>query len=178
MGQPSPTIVMGIDPGSRITGYGIISVLGNHCRCIEYGAIRCHDRRLETPFEQRLKTIYHELGGVLRRHAPSVAAVESVFHAVNARSALQLGHARGVVLLAAAELEIPLFEYSPREVKKSISVSGRATKEEVQTMVRILLKLKGLPRPKDAADALAVALCHAFKGVSSLRLQQQARLAR
>ena len=178
MGQPSPTIVMGIDPGSRITGYGIISVLGNHCRCIDYGAIRCYDRRLETPFAQRLRTIYQELRGLLRHHAPAVVAVESVFHAVNARSALQLGHARGVVLLAAAELEVPLFEYSPREVKKSISVTGRATKEEVQTMVRILLKLKERPRPNDAADALAVALCHAFKGVSSLRLQQQARLAR
>ena len=107
-----------------------------------------------------------------------MVAVESVFHAVNARSALQLGHARGVVLLAAAELEIPLFEYSPREVKKSISASGRATKEEVQAMVRILLKLKENPRPNDAADALAVALCHAFKGVATQRLQQQAGIAR
>lgn len=178
MGQPSPTIVMGIDPGSRITGYGIISVLGNRCRCIEYGAIRCHSRGPGTPFAQRLKTIYHELRSVLGRHPPDVVAVESVFHAVNARSALQLGHARGVVLLAAAELEVPLFEYSPREVKKSISVSGRATKGEIQTMVRILLKLKEYPRPNDAADALAVALCHAFKGVSSQRLEQQANLAR
>ena len=178
MGRPSPTIVMGIDPGSRITGYGIISVLGNHCSCVDYGAIRAHQRRIEIPFAQRLKTIYRELRKVLRRHAPAVVAVESVFHAVNARSALQLGHARGVVLLAAAELEIPLFEYSPREVKKSISASGRATKEEVQAMVRILLKLKENPRPNDAADALAVALCHAFKGVATQRLQQQAGIAR
>ena len=178
MGRPSPTIVMGIDPGSRTTGFGIISVLGNHCRCIEYGAIRCHRDGPETPFAQRLKTIYDELRSVLGRHDPDVVAVESVFHAVNARSALQLGHARGVVLLAAAELEIPLFEYSPREVKKSISVSGRATKGEIQTMVRILLKLKEDPRPNDAADALAVALCHAFKGVASQRLRQQANLAR
>ena len=178
MGQPSPTIIMGIDPGSRITGFGIISVQGNHCRCIEYGAIRSHTRGLETSFALRLKTIYDELRNALRRHAPEVVAVESVFHAVNARSALQLGHARGVVLLAAAELEIPLFEYSPREVKKSISVTGRATKEEVQTMVRILLKLKENPQPNDAADALAVALCHAFKGVAAQRLQQQARIFR
>ena len=177
MGPPSPTIVMGIDPGSRITGYGIISVLGNHSRCIEYGAIRCLERGVETPFAHRLKIIYRELGSLLRRHAPEIVAVESVFHAVNARSALQLGHARGVVLLAAAELEIPLFEYSPREVKKSISVSGRATKQEIQTMVRILLKLKERPQPNDAADALAVALCHAFKGVATQRLRQQARLA-
>ena len=177
MGPPSPTVVMGIDPGSRITGYGIISVLGNHCRCLEYGAIRCYNRRLATPFEQRLKKIYQELRSVLRRHTPAVVAVESVFHAVNARSALQLGHARGVVLLAAAELEIPLFEYSPREVKKSISVSGRATKEEIQAMVRILLKLEESPQPNDAADALAVALCHAFKGVATQRLRQQARIA-
>ena len=178
MGQPSPTIVMGIDPGSRITGYGIISVLGSHYRCLDYGAIRCHSRAAQTPFAQRLKTIHHELLRLLRRHAPAVVAVETVFHAVNARSALQLGHARGVALLAAAELEIPLVEYSPLEVKKSVSGVGRATKEQVQTMVRILLKLKESPQPNDASDALAVALCHAFKGVATQRLQQQARIAR
>ena len=177
MGQPSPTIVMGIDPGSRITGYGIISVLGNHYRCLDYGAIRCHGRGGQTSFGQRLKTIHHELLRLLRRHAPAVVAVETVFHAVNARSALQLGHARGVALLAAAELEIPLVEYSPLEVKKSVSGVGRATKEQVQTMVRILLKLKESPQPNDAADALAVALCHAFKGVAAQRLRQQARIA-
>jgi crossover junction endodeoxyribonuclease RuvC len=155
-------IIMGVDPGSRVTGYGIVSREGNRVQCVKYGAIKGSYLSRETAFPERLRRIHEELAELLRLHSPSVVAVEQVFHAVNARSALQLGHARGVILLAAAQLGIPLVEYSPLEVKKSVSGYGRADKEQTQTMVRILLNLREKPEPFDASDALAVALCHAF----------------
>ena len=177
MNPPASMIVIGVDPGSRITGYGVISVLGNHCSCVDYGAIRCRTRGLDGSFPDRLKTIHQGLSELFCHHAPVVVAVEEVFHAVNSRSALQLGHARGVVLLAAAQQEIPLVEYSPLEVKKAVSGYGRADKQQIQTMVRILLKLKDCPEPDDAADALAVALCHVFRGEFSQRPTRQNKVS-
>ena len=154
---------MGVDPGSRITGYGVVSSQGSRLQCVKYGAIKGSNlSRGAAPFAERLRRIHEELSKLLEEYSPSVVAVEQVFHAVNARSALQLGHARGVILLAAAQQGIPLAEYSPLEIKKSVSGYGRADKEQTQTMVRILLNLKETPQPYDASDALAVALCHIF----------------
>ena len=157
-------IVMGVDPGSQVTGYGVVSSQGSRLQCVKYGAIKGSSLSRGAPFPERLRKIHEELAELLEQYSPSVVAVEQVFHAVNARSALQLGHARGVILLAAAQLGIQLVEYSPLEIKKSVSGYGRADKEQTQTMVRVLLNLKEKPQPYDASDALAVALCHVFNG--------------
>ncbi|MFQ5740343.1 MAG: crossover junction endodeoxyribonuclease RuvC [Acidobacteriota bacterium] len=161
-------IIFGVDPGSRKTGYGVISAQANHFSCLGYGGIVAATRR-PTPLPQRLKTIYGELKVLLRQHVPAAVVVEEVFHAVNVQTALKLGQARGVVLLAAAEMGVPLFEYSPLEVKKAVVGYGRAEKSQVQLMVQVLLKLKKPPEPHDAADALAIALCHAFNGSPAQR---------
>ena len=157
-------IILGVDPGSRVTGYGLIKVEGNHLCCIEYGGVSGTVRGQSNLFPDRLRRIHTELHEVLKRHTPAVMAVEDIFHAVNARSALKLGQTRGVILLAAGQFEIPLAEYTPLEVKKAVVGYGRASKEQIQMMVRTLLNLREEPQPHDAADALAVALCHAFRG--------------
>ena len=157
-------IIVGIDPGSLVTGYGVISVEGSRCRCLHYGVIRAKSPGSNDPFSYRLKNIHSRLEQLLREYSPEVIAVEDVFYALNAQSALRLGHARGVVLLAAAQSGVPLVEYSPLEVKKAVVGYGKADKQQVQMMVRRLLSLKQQPEPHDAADALAIALCHAFNG--------------
>ena len=157
-------IILGVDPGSRVTGYGLIQVEGNRVCCIEYGGVLGTIRGQSNLFPDRLRRIHSKLHDVLKRHAPAVMAVEDIFHAVNAKSALKLGQTRGVILLAAGQFEIPLVEYTPLEVKKAVVGYGRASKEQIQMMVRTLLNLREEPQPHDAADALAVALCHAFRG--------------
>ncbi len=157
-------IIVGIDPGSRVTGYGIISQEGRRCRCLEYGVIQGLTPGSDNDFPQRLQKIYLGLSRLLSQHTPGAIAVEGVFHAVNARTALKLGQARGVALLAAAQSGAPLFEYSPLEIKKAVVGYGRAQKTQIQMMVKTLLNLKQQPEPHDAADALAIALCHAFSG--------------
>lgn len=153
-------IVMGVDPGSRATGFGIISVQGNRYQCLQYGVI---SGGAKESFAERLKRIHRELEGLLRRYAPAAIVVEDLFYALNVKSALRLGHTRGVVLLAAAQARVPLFEYSPLEVKKAVVGYGRADKSQIQMMVRTLLNLKETPQPHDAADALAIALCYVFR---------------
>ena len=113
------------------------------------------------PLASRLKSIHNGLSEVIRAYQPDVAAFESMFHAVNAQSALRLGHARGVSMYAAAEAELPVYEYSPTEIKSAVTGYGRAEKPQVQQMIRSLLKLESLPKQYDASDALAVAICHA-----------------
>jgi crossover junction endodeoxyribonuclease RuvC len=154
-------IIMGVDPGSRSTGLGVIQSVGNHCRCLHYEAFRAADGGDGIP--ERLLRIFRRAGELIRELGPEVVAVEGVFYARNVRSALILGHARGAVLLAAAESGIPVVEYSPLEVKKSVVGYGRAEKVQVQAMVMRLLNLPKEPEPHDAADALAIALCHAFQ---------------
>jgi len=151
--------ILGIDPGSEITGYGVIDSDGASHAVVDYGAIRAGSSR--RAFHQRLLTIHDELCAVLQRAPVAAVAVEGMFHALNSQSALRLGHARGVALLAAARFGLPLFEYSPMEIKKAIVGYGRAEKGQVQGMVRFLLRLPEVPSPADAADALAVAICHA-----------------
>ncbi len=158
-------IIVGIDPGSRNTGYGVISVEGNRCTCLHFGAI--HTAKGE--FADRLKEIYSGLSDVFARFTPSAVAVEEIFHAVNPHSALMLGQSRGVVLLVAAQHGLPIAEYTALQIKKAVVGYGKADKLQVQMMVRRLLNLKDKPEPLDASDALAIALCHAFNRPPSQR---------
>jgi crossover junction endodeoxyribonuclease RuvC len=150
--------VLGVDCGSRITGYGIIDADASGCVFVHCGVIRM---AAGDALATRLKSIHHGLSGVIRSYRPDVVAFESMFHAVNVQSALRLGHARGVSMYAAAEAELPVYEYSPTEVKSAVTGYGRAEKPQVQQMIRSLLKLESLPKQYDASDALAVAICHA-----------------
>jgi crossover junction endodeoxyribonuclease RuvC len=149
--------VLGIDCGSRVTGYGVIDTDGADCVFVRCGAIRS---KASDSLADRLKCIHNGLVQVIRELQPEAAAFENVFYATNAQSALKLGHVRGVSMFAAAEANLPVFEYSPLEVKSAVTGYGRAEKPQVQQMVRVLLKLNALPEPYDASDALAVAICH------------------
>lgn len=154
---------MGVDPGSGTTGYGIIETDGSTHRTVLYGSIKTPSSR---PFHQRLLKIYDELSRILTREKADVVAIEDVFYATNVQSALKLGHARGIPLLVAAQKELPVYEYSPLEVKNAVAGYGRADKAQVQAMVQFLLELPQVPTPDDAADALAVAICHAHRMVA------------
>ncbi len=150
-------IVLGIDPGSRVTGYGLIQVQAQRPAYLASGCIRLGD----APLEQRLQTIFDSLGELIATHQPTSFAIEQVFVGKNASSALKLGHARGVALLAASRAGLPIAEYTPRAIKQAVTASGAADKQQVQAMVMRLLQLPRAPA-SDAADALAIALCHAF----------------
>ena len=159
--------ILGIDCGSARTGYGVIESDGRDHRVLAAGVI-CTNAK--SPFEKRLLEIAGELRRVMREHRPEFAAVEEVFHAVNAKTALKLAHVRGVALLAVAEAGIELAEYSPLEVKINVVGYGRAEKFQVQLMVQSLLGLPAAIESEDAADALAVAICHATHEAVSRKL--------
>lgn len=151
------TIILGVDPGSRQTGFGVIEVQGNHHRMIEWGRIRSIDGSMA----ERLRTIFEALGDVIARTRPDEAALEETFvNKVNAASALVLGQARGAAFCALGAAGLSVAEYQPSQVKLAVTGSGRADKAQVQQMVKMLLKLDTVP-PTDAADALAVAMTHA-----------------
>ena len=150
--------VLGIDCGSRVTGYGVIDTAGADCIFVRCGAIRS---KPSDPMAGRLKSIYNGIVEIIQEFAPEVAAFESLFYATNVQSALKLGQVRGVSMFAAAEANLPVFEYSPLEVKSAVTGYGRAEKPQVQQMVCALLKLESRPETYDASDALAVAICHA-----------------
>jgi crossover junction endodeoxyribonuclease RuvC len=152
--------ILGIDPGSETTGYGIIESDGAEHSAILFGAIRTRARQ---PFPERLLKIYSDLTEILSREKAQVMAIEDVFYAANVQSALRLGHARGVAMLVAAQRGLSVHEYSPLEIKSAIVGYGRADKSQVQEMVRFLLRLREMPSSSDAADALAVAICHAHR---------------
>ena len=149
--------IFGIDPGSERTGYGCVESDGRATRLVLCGAITALPG---DPFPQRLARIHRELVRLLNGCSPDCVAVENLFHAVNVRSALKLGHARGVAVLAAVEAGCPVVEYTPAEVKRAVVGYGRAEKPQVQQMVKLLLGLARTPSPHDVADALAVAICH------------------
>ncbi len=156
-----PYRVLGIDPGSRVTGYGVVEVLGpGRYRYVECGVIQAERR---APIHERLVEIAAGLREVIEEFSPAVAAIEDVFAKKNARSALMLGQARGVALLVVAEAAVELVSYAPAFVKKTVTGRGAATKEQVQRMVTALCQLD-LPPAPDASDALALALCHATAG--------------
>ena len=163
------TRVLGIDCGSIATGYGVIETGRPACRAIACGVIRPVAR---LTFPERLKQISDQLGEQIQAYSPDIVAIEEVFYSVNPRSALLLGHVRGVALLAAAQAGLPVAEYSPLEIKSSVVGYGRAEKAQVQQMVKVLLALNAVP-PQDAADALAVALCHAHRSQTLRRIPAQ-----
>ena len=161
-------IFLGIDPGSRITGYGVINCINGKNEYIASGCIRIREGELA----DRLQQVYAGVTEIIDRYLPQEFAIEQVFMARNADSALKLGQARGVAIVAAANQSLPVYEYSARKVKQSVVGSGAADKTQVQHMVARLLKLPGLPQA-DAADALAIALCHAHARSSLLSLAGQ-----
>lgn len=150
--------LVGVDPGSRHTGWGVIEVVGSELRLIECGVI--HAAKDAKTFSDRLVTIYDELRALLAEWEPQAAAVETVFHARNAQSALKLGQARAAALLALAHAQVPVAEYTPTAIKSAVTGSGRAPKDQVARMVEILVGKTHTVR-HDATDALAIAICHA-----------------
>jgi crossover junction endodeoxyribonuclease RuvC len=148
---------MGVDPGAAVTGYGVVARSGGAVSLLECGIVRTDPAM---PLPQRLREIYEGITEVLERHHVTSVAVEGVFYAKNARTSIILGHARGAILLAATMKDLQVSEYSPAEIKSAVTGTGRATKEQVQFMVQKLLRLKEPPRPSDAADGVAVAMCH------------------
>src|SRR6202140_4561450 len=152
--------VLGVDPAAAgATGYGVIESDGRRCRMLRFGAIRA-TRKGPEYFPERLREIHALLAALMEEFQPHGVAVESVFTALNIKTTLRLAEVRGVVLLAAAQHGVPVCSYSPREVKASVAGYGNAAKEQMQLMVRALLGMTETPEPADAADALAVALCH------------------
>ena len=161
--------IFGIDPGSARTGYGCIDTDGSRCRLVACGAISAPAR---IAFPDKLNGIYDELAALLANHRPECVAIEDIFHARNARTALILGHVRGVVMLAAVRAGQPVAAYAPAEIKRAVVGYGRADKRQVQRMITVLLGLEVAPSPYDVSDALAVAVCHAHIASSP-----QARMA-
>jgi crossover junction endodeoxyribonuclease RuvC len=159
--------ILGVDPGSRVTGWGLVSTDGWDLTFVAHGVVKT-GARLALP--DRLRLIADGLEAVIGEHGPEAMAVEQVFAAKNARSALVLGHARGVALLSASRAGLSFHEYSPMQVKSSVTGYGRSEKEQVQRAVATQLCLRELPAPFDASDALAVALCHAAASRMSQRL--------
>jgi len=153
--------VLGVDPASAgPTGYGIVESDGKTCRVLHYGALRVAAKRQKASRGAALQDVHKLLCELLEEFAPQALAVESVFTALNMRTALRLAEVRGVVLLAAEQHGVEVFSYAPREVKACVAGHGQADKKQMQAMVRALLAMKETPEPPDAADALAVALCH------------------
>lgn len=155
-------LVLGIDPGTAVTGYGVVARRpGARLRLVECGVIRT---AAGEPLARRIRDVFEGVNALMERHRPHAVAVEDVFQGKNVRSALTLGHARGAILLAVSLREIVLAEYTAPEVKKAVVGTGRATKEQVGFMVQQQLRLKAPPAPHDAADGVAVALCHCMMG--------------
>jgi len=150
-------LIMGIDPGIAISGYGLVFSESKDSKIIEYGVIKTSEK-LETP--QRLRQIYEGYLSLIKQYKPDVVAIEELFFNKNAKTIISVGQARGAALLAAALYDIEVFEYTPLQVKQAIVGYGRADKHQVQQMIKIFFHLDELPKPDDAADALAVAVCH------------------
>lgn len=150
--------IIGIDPGIAITGYGIIEYIGNRFKVIDYGA--CTTTPLLT-LSERLLSISLQLKEIFEKYKPEVMSIEELFFNKNVKTALTVGHGRGVAILEAAKMGIEVFEYTPLQVKQAISGYGRAEKKQVQQMVKVVLNLDKIPKPDDVADALAIAICHA-----------------
>ena len=160
MRDAAPVVVLGIDPGTAVTGYGVVRKEGrNPLTLVECGVIRTKPR---DALPQRLAEIHDGVIDLIRRHQPTVLAIEDIFYARNVRTTVVLGHARGVILLAGAHEGIEIHEYPPAEIKKAVAGTGAATKVQIQFMVMRLLRLKTAPQPNDAADGVAAALCYAL----------------
>jgi len=150
-------LTLGIDPGTATMGWGLVEENGSGLRALCHGCIKTSPKKHSS---ERLSKLFRELKALIRKHEPDHVAVEKLFFGKNAKTAISVGEARGVVLLAACEEGIPITEYTPLQVKMAATGYGKADKHQIQQMVKALLKLDGVPRPDDAADALAVAICH------------------
>ena len=160
-------VILGIDPGYAIVGYGIINFEKNHFSVVDYGAITTEAK---TPFNQRLRIIYNDLNALLNKYHPDAMAIEKLFYNTNAKTVIDVAQARGVIMLAAEINSVPAFEYTPLQVKQSVVGYGRAEKKQVQEMTRVILNLEKIPKPDDTADALAMAICHAHSSGSIMSL--------
>ena len=149
-------LVLGVDPGSVVTGYGLVEKMAQGFRCVDAGVISASRSR---PFQERIHGIYRSMVEIMSRHRPREMAVEDVFFAKNPKSALKMGHARGAVLIAAVECGVRIHEYAATEIKQSVVGYGKASKEQVRSMVGVILRLDFEPR-LDTSDALAAAVCH------------------
>lgn len=155
--RPSLVRVLGVDPGSESMGYGIVDTDGRKHRLVAVGAIKAPR---QASFNARLLNVDTQLSSIIEQYAPHVCSIEDAFYAVNVKTAIKLGHVRGVAVVAAARAGLSIFEYSPASIKSALVGYGRAEKGQVGEMVRLLLNLREVPEPHDAADALAAAICH------------------
>ncbi|NLG88734.1 MAG: crossover junction endodeoxyribonuclease RuvC [Clostridiaceae bacterium] len=161
-------VVMGIDPGFAILGYGIVSYEGNRFRMLDYGVITTN---ASMPLANRLLMLEKGLVELIEKYTPDAVSVEELFFNTNSKTAIKVGQGRGVALLCAARAGIPVYEYTPLQVKQGVTGYGRADKVQVQQMVKVLLNLEKIPKPDDAADALAAAICHAhYSGIGGKAL--------
>ncbi len=158
-------IILGIDPGLAIVGYGVLEYNGSRFRTLSYGSIQTP---AGMPTEERLVAIYKSMGELIEKYKPECMAVEELFWNTNQTTGIRVSEARGVILLAAAEKKVNIFEYTPLQVKQAVVGYGRAEKKQVISMVTTLLGLEKPPKPDDTADALAIAICHAHSGASRL----------
>ena len=159
-------VVFGIDPGYAIVGWGAISFRANTYKTLGYGAV---ETASHTDFNSRLEYIYDEIHQILSRCRPDAVAIEKLYFQTNQKTAIMVAEARGVILLAAQKLKIPIYEYTPLQVKTAVTGYGKAKKPQVMEMTRRLLKLESVPKPDDTADALAIAICHTQAAGSLLR---------
>ncbi len=158
-------IILGVDPGYAIVGLGVVDYTRNKFTTLGYGAI---PTEAHTPFTTRLKTIYDEMSAVLTRYKPDAVAIERLYFTSNQKTAIDVAQARGVIVLAATNAGVPVYEYTPLQVKQSVVGYGRAVKKQVQEMTKNILNLAAVPKPDDTADALAIAICHAHTSGSLL----------
>ncbi len=150
-------IVLGIDPGYAIVGFGVVEYNNNHFRVLDFGAITTE---AHTPFNERIERIFDCACMIIERYRPEALAIEKLFFNTNQKTAIDVAQARGALVLAAQKAKMPIFEYTPLQVKQSVVGYGRAEKKQVQEMTRLMLGLEKIPKPDDAADALAMAICH------------------
>ncbi len=150
--------ILGIDPGTAITGFGVIDYDGRTFRFVDAGVIRTPK---EQPMNERLSTVYDEMKELLAEFKPDVMSIELLFFARNVTTAMTVGQSRGIVMLAATQANVPIYEYTPMQVKQAVTGYGKADKKQIQEMVKNLLKLNQIPKPDDAADGLAIAITHA-----------------
>lgn len=158
-------IILGIDPGYAIVGWGVIEYNANRFSVVDFGAVTTE---AGTPFNDRLKAVYDGVNDIMKHYNPDALAIEKLFYNTNAKTVIDVAQARGVTNLAAVQNNIPIFEYTPLQVKQSVVGYGRAEKKQVQEMTRVILKLEKVPKPDDTADALAMAICHAHASGSML----------
>ena len=159
----SSKIILGIDPGYGRTGYGIVKQENGKLQCLDYGVIETHKG---DEFSQRIKEIHNKLRNIIKQHKPQYVVVEELFFCTNVTTAIKVGQARGVILLTIVQEGLPVIEFTPLQVKQSITGYGKADKAQVQKMVKLLLNIDKIPKPDDAADALALAIC----GFNSIKL--------